>query len=387
MVCYDTTNPNSFEKLEYWVKECQQHLRDEAKIVVVGTKADEEAKRSVSASEAKRWAARREYSWIEGSSKSGTFTLEGILSLIQDKKVAEESTTTKNYYQYLNLEKVAGNHEAKEAMKRFFLQFEAPELYGDDDGDLSGAMLMYGPTGCGKTFLVKEAARTCGMKYIEVHPTDVTDKYHGESERKVKELFVEVVLKAPCIVFMDEFDAYCAKRGGGSEVDARTVNQILLGIDSCKNQSVLVVAATNRPEAIDAAIARRFSTRCYVRLLDAPGRQQVLRATLAHFPASQLQKLVDISAGLSGADIDDALKKARNVLRERLINATHVVPSGGHFYPCQPSDPGAIAKTKSHLKQLPLTFDLVDQALRNAPKSVSQQDIAKYDAYYNLKNR
>jgi len=388
MICYDTTKMDSFKRLDHWLKECRKHVQPDVKILVVGLKAENEKNREVSKSEGKRWASLEDYAWVEGSSRDGTFSLPSIMALLKDKKVAAESTRPKNYRQYLDLNNVAGNNEAKEALEKFLLQFEAPNLFKDNEGDLSGSMLMYGPTGCGKTFLVKEAARTCGMEYIEVQPSLVSDN-QGESERKVKDLFKQARLKAPCIFFMDELDAFCPNRDeiGKRSLDGKTVNQILLCIDECKSQPIFVVAATNRPQAIDPAFARRMSTQIYVRLIDRTGRMKVLSTQLKNFSHSQLKDLVDISAGLSGADIDTALKSARTTLRQRLIKATHVVQCDNHFYPCDVSDPGAIPRTDHHLGSLPpLPFELVSHSLRYCHKSVSQQDIKKYDEYYDSKS-
>jgi len=123
--------------------------------------------------------------------------------------------------------------------------------------------MLYGPPGCGKTLLAKAIAAESGTNFISVKGPELLDKYVGESERAVRRVFERARASSPCVVFFDELDSLCPKRGsdsssgGGSGVSERVVNQLLTEMDGLDSRrSVFVIAATNRPELIDPAMMR-----------------------------------------------------------------------------------------------------------------------------------
>jgi ribosome biogenesis ATPase len=125
---------------------------------------------------------------------------------------------------------------------------------------LPAGVMLYGPPGCGKTLLAKAVANESGANFISVKGPELLDKYVGESERSVRLLFERARASSPCVVFFDELDSLCPKRGsdsGGGGVSERVVNQLLTEMDGLESRrSIFVIAATNRPELIDPAMMR-----------------------------------------------------------------------------------------------------------------------------------
>ena len=122
-------------------------------------------------------------------------------------------------------------------------------------------VLLYGPPGCGKTLLAKAIANESGANFISVKGPELLDKYVGESERAVRQVFTRARASAPCVVFFDELDALAPRRGGSDGVSGgvseRVVNQLLTELDGLESRKdVFVVAATNRPDIIDSAMLR-----------------------------------------------------------------------------------------------------------------------------------
>jgi ribosome biogenesis ATPase len=125
---------------------------------------------------------------------------------------------------------------------------------------LPAGVMLYGPPGCGKTLLAKAIANESGANFISVKGPELLDKYVGESERSVRLLFERARASSPCVVFFDELDSLCPRRGsdsGGGGVSERVVNQLLTEMDGLESRrSIFVIAATNRPELIDPAMMR-----------------------------------------------------------------------------------------------------------------------------------
>jgi transitional endoplasmic reticulum ATPase len=189
----------------------------------------------------------------------------------------------------------------------------------------SKGVLLHGPPGTGKTLLVKAAAKQSGANFISVKGPELMSKYVGESEKGVRELFRKARQAAPCIVFFDEIDAIAPRRGSGGDghVTERVVAQMLSEMDGIEAlDGVLVLAATNRVDMIDAALLRpgRFDHVIDVGLPDQADRLAVLRVHCARRPMApdvSLEECARRTEGFSGADLEKLLREASmSALRE-----------------------------------------------------------------------
>ncbi|KAL7452819.1 hypothetical protein ACHAWC_004540 [Mediolabrus comicus] len=199
---------------------------------------------------------------------------------------------------------------------------------------LPAGVLLYGPPGCGKTLLAKAIANESGANFISVKGPELLDKYVGESERSVRVVFERARSSSPCIIFFDELDSLCPKRGsdsGGGGVSERVVNQLLTEMDGLDSRrSVFVIAATNRPELIDPAMLRpgRLDKLLYVPLPSPNDRYSILQALSATVKIASDVNLHAIAHdsranGFSGADCAALLREAGlAVLRDGILSKT-----------------------------------------------------------------
>ncbi len=184
---------------------------------------------------------------------------------------------------------------------------ELVKLYGKS---LRGGLLLYGPPGCGKTFIARAVAGEIDAKFISVSLADVLDMYIGKSERNIHELFEVARANAPCVIFLDEVDALGQKRSQMRNSAARgTVNQLLTEMDgmSAGNEGVFVLGATNHPWDVDVALRRpgRFDRMLLVLPPDEPAREAIIRYHLRQRPIANIDtaKLAKRTDGYSGADL------------------------------------------------------------------------------------
>jgi transitional endoplasmic reticulum ATPase len=192
----------------------------------------------------------------------------------------------------------------------------------------SKGVLLYGPPGTGKTMLAKAVATEAGANFLTAKGSTLLSKWYGESEKKIAEFFQRARQVAPTILFFDELDSLAPIRGGSlgdPHVTERVVNQLLAEIDGMEElRGVVVVGATNRPDMIDPALLRpgRFDEIVYVPIPDRQARLDIFRSHTAHMALDQdvdLNKLVDITERLTGADIAGVCMKAGlYALRENL---------------------------------------------------------------------
>jgi AAA+ superfamily predicted ATPase len=211
----------------------------------------------------------------------------------------------------LTLADVAGMTEVKQRLEAAFLApMRNPELRRLYGKSLRGGLLLYGPPGCGKTFIARAVAGELGARFISVSFADIIDMFVGQSERNIHELFEIARRNAPCVLFLDEVDAIGQKRSQLRHTPMRSaVNQLLLELDdiSGTNEGVFLLAATNHPWDVDSALRRpgRFDRTLLVLPPDAAAREGVFRYHLRERPVAgiDLGKLAGKTDGYSGADI------------------------------------------------------------------------------------
>jgi len=212
----------------------------------------------------------------------------------------------------VRLADIGGMDEVKERLDAAFLApMRSPELRKLYGKSLRGGLLMYGPPGCGKTYIARAVAGELGAHFMSVSISDVLDMWIGNSERNMRELFQTARRSAPCVLFLDELDALGAKRSQLRHSGLRTtVNQLLAeldGVDAAANEGLFVLAATNHPWDVDGALRRpgRLDRTLLVLPPDQPAREAILRHHLADRPIAgvDVRKLAKRTDGFSGADL------------------------------------------------------------------------------------
>ncbi|MBE1487781.1 ATP-binding protein [Plantactinospora soyae] len=211
----------------------------------------------------------------------------------------------------IRLGDVGGMTEVKERLELAFLgPLRNPELRKLYGKSLRGGLMLYGPPGCGKTFLAKAIAGEMGAKFISLSIVDVLDMWIGNSERNLHELFQTARRSAPCVLFLDEVDALGHKRSKVTSSNLRTLgNQLLAELDGVEgnNEGVFVLAATNTPWDVDAALRRpgRLDRVVLVLPPDAPARTSILEYHVRDRPIANIdvRRIVGATEDFSGADL------------------------------------------------------------------------------------
>jgi cell division protease FtsH len=242
---------------------------------------------------------------------------------------------------------VAGQEEAKEALKEIVDFLHDPEKYTSIGAILPKGALLVGPPGTGKTLLAQAVAGEAQVPFFSISGSEFVEMFVGLGAAKVRDLFEQATAKAPCIVFIDEIDTIGKKRGqggfSGNDEREQTLNQLLTEMDGFDaRKGVVLLAATNRPESLDPALLRpgRFDRRIPVELPDLAGRVAILKvhaAKVAMSPNVDFEAIARSTAGASGADLANiineaalrAVRQGRNrVEQEDLEESVEVVVAG-----------------------------------------------------------
>ncbi len=242
---------------------------------------------------------------------------------------------------------VAGQDEAKEALSEIVDFLHSPAKYNSIGATMPKGALLVGPPGTGKTLLAKAVAGEAGVPFFSIAGSEFVEMFVGMGAARVRDLFKQAGEKAPCIVFIDEIDAIGKKRDnsgmGGNDEREQTLNQLLSEMDGFDGTTgIIILAATNRPETLDAALLRpgRFDRRIPVELPDLKGREAILKV---HAKNVMMADNVDFlavaraTAGSSGADLANLINEAalravkhsrRIVTQEDLTESVDVVLAG-----------------------------------------------------------
>lgn len=216
--------------------------------------------------------------------------------------------------------------EVKKVREMIELPLRHPELFERLGVEPPKGILLFGPPGTGKTLLARVVANEAGVNFTALNGPEITSKWYGESEKKIRELFRDAQEKAPSIIFIDEIDAIAPKRGEVTgEVERRMVAQLLASLDGLQNRGqVIVIAATNRENAIDPALRRpgRFDREIEIGVPDRQGRKEILQIHTRNMPLDNnvaISKIADITHGFVGADMSALCKEAAMSALRRIL--------------------------------------------------------------------
>ncbi len=236
---------------------------------------------------------------------------------------------------------VAGEEEAKDALKEIVDFLEHPDKYAGIGAKLPKGALLVGPPGTGKTMLAKAVAGEAKVPFFSISGSEFVEMFVGMGAAKVRDLFKQANEKAPCIVFIDEIDTIGKKRDGagaigGNDEREQTLNQLLTEMDGFDGKKgVVILAATNRPESLDPALLRpgRFDRRIPVELPDLQGREAILRVHAKNVRCGSgidLKEIARATSGASGAELANIINEAalRAVrLGRKEVNQTDLMES------------------------------------------------------------
>ena len=215
---------------------------------------------------------------------------------------------------------VAGQDEAKEALSEVVDYLHQPKKYQDIGAKNPKGILLVGPPGTGKTLLARAVAGEADVPFFSISGSEFVEMFVGRGAAKVRDLFKEANEKAPCIVFIDEIDTIGKKRdngsfGGGNDEREQTLNQLLAEMDGFEaNKGIILLAATNRPESLDAALLRpgRFDRRVPVELPDLAGREAILKVHATNYkmdPSINYNTIARATSGASGAELANIINE------------------------------------------------------------------------------
>ncbi len=240
--------------------------------------------------------------------------------------IAEKGETLRGVPQ-VTYEDIGGiGNEIKKVREMIELPLRHPEIFEKLGIEAPKGVLLFGPPGTGKTLLAKAVANESQAHFISISGPEIMSKFYGESEARLREIFKEAREKAPSIIFVDEIDSIAPKREEVTgEVERRVVSQMLSLMDGLEARGkVIVIAATNRPNAIDPALRRpgRFDREIEIKVPDKKGRKDILSIHSRNMPLNDdvdIDKISSVSHGYVGADLEYLCKEAAMKCLRRLL--------------------------------------------------------------------
>jgi transitional endoplasmic reticulum ATPase len=229
-------------------------------------------------------------------------------------------------------EDIGDLEEVKQKIREIVeLPLKHPELFERLGIEPPKGILLYGPPGTGKTLLAKALANEIGAYFITINGPEIMSKFYGESEERLRRIFEEAQANAPAIIFIDEIDSIAPKREEVvGEVEKRVVAQLLALMDGLKERGkVIVIGATNRPEALDPALRRpgRFDREIEIPPPDKRARREILAVHTRNMPLADdvdLEKIADMTHGYTGADLAALVKEAAMSALRRFIQSENI---------------------------------------------------------------
>lgn len=227
---------------------------------------------------------------------------------------------------------VAGIDEAKEEVQEIIEFLKAPDEFKKLGGKIPKGVLLVGPPGTGKTLLARAIAGEAKVPFFSISGSDFEDMFVGVGASRMRDMFAEAKKRSPCIVFIDEIDSIGQKRSAAGAFNSsmshdQTLNTMLVEMDGFDaNEGVIVIAATNRPETLDAALLRpgRFDRQVVIDLPTLKGREEILNLHGKHIkfgPDADLQRVARGTPGFSGADLANLLNEAALLAVRKKLDA------------------------------------------------------------------
>ena len=254
---------------------------------------------------------------------------KGVIKMDKTTEMNISTETSIDRKIRVTYEEVGGLKEKTKAMREIVeLPLRHPELFSRLGIESHGGILLYGPPGCGKTLLAKVMASESEANMFPINGPEIMNKYYGETEAKIRDIFKEAKDNSPSIIFIDEIDAIAPKREEVyGDVEKRVVAQLLALMDGLNDRgNVIVLGATNRPDSVDPALRRpgRFDREFEISVPNEDGRLEILEIHTRGMPISEDVDLKDLSSelhGYTGADIkslcrEAAMKSIRRYLPE-----------------------------------------------------------------------
>ncbi|MFP4627299.1 MAG: CDC48 family AAA ATPase [Natronomonas sp.] len=266
---------------------------------------------------------------------------------------------------------VGGLEDTKERLRETIQwPLDYPDVFESMDLTAAKGVLLYGPPGTGKTLMAKAVANEANSNFISIKGPELLNKYVGESEKGVREVFEKARANAPTVVFFDEIDSIAGERGqrmGDSGVGERVVSQLLTELDGLEElEDVVVVATTNRPDLIDSALLRpgRLDRHVYVPVPDESARRAIFDVHTRHKPLAEdvdLDELARETDGYVGADIEAVCREASMAATREFINSV---------------DPEDASKSVDNVR---ITREHFEKALEEVGASVDEETKERYE--------